>query len=69
MTASTVYHTFGPINRDYYYFLLKLDLMGIGFNIFGLTLAAVYIGFHNWEWERMYIMIVMGSLMVTNLAI
>lgn len=37
--------------------------------IFGLTLAAVYIGFHNWEWERDCIMLVMGSLMVSNLLI
>ena len=37
--------------------------------IFGLTLSAVYIGFHNWEWERDCILLVMGSLMVGNLAI
>ena len=69
MSASTVYHTYGPLSRDHFFFLLKIDLMGIGFMIFGLTLAAVFIGFHNWEWERTRIMIVMASLMVSNLGI
>lgn len=55
---------------EYHYFLfLKIDLMGIGVMIFGLTLAAVYIGFHSYEFERDWIMLVMGSLMVSNLLI
>ena len=37
--------------------------------IFGLTLCAVYLGFHNWELERSVIMAVMGFLMVGNLLI
>lgn len=52
-----------------YYFLLKIDLVGIGVMIFGLTLAAVYIGFHNWPTERDVICVVMGILMVGNMLI
>ena len=37
--------------------------------IFGLTLAASYIGFHNWEIERNCVMVVMASFMVGNLLI
>ena len=48
MLASSVYHTFGPMSSYHYYLLLKVDLIGIGVMIFGLTLSAVYIGFHNW---------------------
>ena len=46
-----------------------MDLVGIGFMIFGMTLCAVYVGFHNYEWERSIIMSVMGFLMVGNLLI
>ena len=69
MTASSVYHTFHPLGHSYFYLLLKIDLMGIGIMIFGLTLSAVYIGFHNWEWERDKILVVMASLMICNLTI
>ena len=69
MSASSIYHTFGPLGSYYYFLLLKIDLIGIGIMIFGLTLSAVYIGFHNWEWERDTIILGMGSLMVCNLAI
>jgi len=48
MFASTSYHLFNPIGHDCYHRLLKVDLVGIGVMIFGLTLCAVYIGFHNW---------------------
>ena len=34
--------------------------------IFGLTLTAVYIGFHNWTSERLYVFGVMLSLFVAN---
>lgn len=69
MAASSVYHTFMPLGKYHYFLFLKIDLMGIGVMIFGLTLAAVYIGFHNYETERGYISLVMGSLMVSNLLI
>lgn len=69
MGASSIYHTFLPLSHSHYYFLLKVDLIGIGVMIFGLTLAAVYIGFHNWVWERNTILIVMASLMIGNLGI
>ena len=69
MLASSIYHTFGPLSSYHYYLLLKIDLIGIGVMIFGLTLAAVYIGFHNWEVERDIILVVMGSIMIGNLAI
>jgi len=37
--------------------------------IFGLTLSAVYIGFHNWDRERKLIMFVMAAIAVSNLLI
>jgi hypothetical protein len=49
--------------------LLKIDLIGIGFMIFGLTLCAVYIGFHNWPFERNCIMVTMSLILVLNLGI
>jgi len=49
--------------------LLKLDLMGIGIMIFGLTIVAVYLGFHNWPVERIMIMSVMGLILILNLLI
>ena len=69
MLASTSYHLYQPLNKNSYYFLLKMDLVGIGVMIFGLTLAAVYIGFHNWPTERDIICVVMGILMVGNMLI
>ena len=49
--------------------MLKLDLIGIGVMIFGLTLTACYIGFHNWPTERFWILALMGSLFVGNFVI
>ena len=57
------------MSEYHHYFLLRMDLVGIGFMIFGMTLCAVYVGFHNYEWERSIIMSVMGFLMVGNLLI
>lgn len=47
--------------------LLRVDLIGIGVMIFGLTLCAVWIGFHNWPLERNITMGVMTALLVANL--
>jgi predicted membrane channel-forming protein YqfA (hemolysin III family) len=69
MTASTGYHLFSPLSAKMYNRLLTIDLMGIGFMIFGLTLCAVYIGFHNWPFERNCIMTTMSVLLVLNLGI
>jgi hypothetical protein len=41
--------------------------MGIGFMIFGLTILGVYLGFHNWPFERSLILCVMILLLLTNL--
>ena len=69
MIASSTYHLYGCMSEYHHYCLLKIDLIGIGIMIFGMTLCAVYVGFHNWEWERSIIMAVMGFLMVGNLLI
>jgi predicted membrane channel-forming protein YqfA (hemolysin III family) len=50
-------------------FMLKIDLIGIGIMIFGLTLTACYIGFHNWPTERFWILVMMGTLFVGNFII
>lgn len=69
MFSSTFYHLFAPMSPWYYSFLLRIDLIGIGIMIFGLTLCAVYIGFHNYQLERDLIMSAMSFLMVSNLFI
>ena len=69
MIASSTYHLYGCMNEKTQGFLLRVDLIGIGVMIFGMTLCAVYTAFHNWEWERDIIMAVMGFLMVGNLLI
>ena len=69
MFASSIYHLYGCMSESHFYCLLKFDLIGIGAMIFGLTLSAVYVAFHNWEKERTLIMAVMGFLMVSNLLI
>jgi adiponectin receptor len=48
MLSSACYHLFMPMGEWHYHLLLKLDLVGIGLMIFGLTLSAVYVGFHNY---------------------
>ena len=69
MTGSSVYHTFFPLGSYYYFLFLKIDLMGIGVMIFGLTIAASYVGFHNWQFQRDCVMLVMGFFMFANLMI
>mmetsp|Transcript_91360 Transcript_91360/g.125936 ORF Transcript_91360/g.125936 Transcript_91360/m.125936 type:complete len:82 (-) Transcript_91360:192-437(-) len=69
MLSSSCYHTFSIISEQHFNMLLKLDLMGIGIMIFGLTIVAVYLGFHNWPVERIMIMSVMGLILILNLLI
>ena len=69
MTSSSIYHTYNPLSHYYYYFWLKIDLIGIGIMIFGMTITAVFVGFHNWIAERDFITAVMASLMIGNLCI
>lgn len=49
MFASATYHLFMPLGEWHYYKLLKVDLIGIGIMIFGLTLCALFVGFHNYK--------------------
>lgn len=58
-----------PISNDCHNLLLKIDLMGIGVMLFGLTLIAVFLGFHNWPIERLYTMTLIASMFVINLGI
>lgn len=41
-------------------------MIGIGVMIFGLTLTAVYIGFHNWTEKRLQVMATMIFLFAAN---
>jgi len=49
LTSSAFYHMFYPMGRLSYDRLLRVDLMGIGVMIFGLTLSTAYAAFHNFE--------------------
>jgi len=69
MIASTTYHTFGIMSQKIFDRLLNVDLMGIGIMITGLTLVAVYLGFHNWPTERIIIMYGMAIIMILNLVL
>ena len=69
MFASATYHLFSPLSEWHYNLLLKIDLIGIGIMIFGLTLCAVYVGFHNYRAERDIILTSMSFLMAANLLI
>ena len=69
MGASSGYHLFNCLDEKWYYKLLKIDLIGIGLMIFGITLGAVYVGFHNWDHERRYVMFLMATLMILNLGL
>jgi predicted membrane channel-forming protein YqfA (hemolysin III family) len=69
MFASSCYHLFMPLSEWHYHLLLKIDLIGIGIMIFGLTLCAVYIGFHNYQVERDFILTGMSFMMAANLLI
>ena len=67
MFSSATYHAFSPLSNDINKRLLKIDLIGIGFMVFGLTIIGVYIGFHNWPFERNLIVCMMILLLLTNL--
>jgi len=62
MFASTSYHLYMPMSSDWNNRLLKLELIGIGIMIFGLTLIAIYLSFHNWPQERLYTICGMAGL-------
>lgn len=57
----------GAMSSWHHYFFLRIDLIGIGLMIFGLTLCTVFAGFHNYIEERNLILSVMSFLMVSNL--
>lgn len=58
---------FMPLSEAHYHMLLKFDLIGIGLMIFGLTLSAIFVAFHNYESERNLVFGAMSCLMVGNL--
>ena len=67
MFASTAYHLYIPLSEKVMLTMLKIDLVGIGLMIFGLTLCSVYVGFHNWPTERATIMTMMSCLLLLNI--
>ena len=69
MGFSSIYHTYNPLGEWFYYFFLRLDLMGIGIMIFGLTIVTCFLGFHNWPTQRDITTSVMLFLLVGNLFI
>ena len=69
MTASTCYHLYMPMSAGVYQRLFTCDLVGIGVMIFGLTVVACWLGFHNYPGERMVVVICVGLLAVMHLLI
>lgn len=66
MVSSSCYHLFMCMSQWAHDTFLKLDMVGIGVMIFGLTLTAVYIGFHNWPNERLYVFGLFFFLFLAN---
>ena len=46
MVASTCFHLLMPLGKEYYHQLLRVDLIGIGIMIFGLTICTAYAAMH-----------------------
>jgi adiponectin receptor len=69
LTSSAIYHLFYPMGQLSYDRLLRVDLMGIGVMIFGLTLSTAYAAFHNFEQQRHFVCTITGTLMISNLLI
>ena len=69
MTLSSIYHTYNPISQGVYLLLYRMDLIGIGIMIFGLTICSCFLGFHNWPTQRDFITSVMLFLLCGNLII
>jgi predicted membrane channel-forming protein YqfA (hemolysin III family) len=47
LLSSSLYHLYYPMGRKTYDRLLRVDLIGIGIMIFGLTLCGSHAAFHN----------------------
>ena len=67
MLSSSIYHLFNSMSRDHYLFLLKVDLIGIGFKITGLSVTLIYKGFHYFSSIGSPLAIVLGLMMTSNL--
>lgn len=55
-----------PLGRKYYLSLLRVDLIGIGIMIFGLTICTAYAAMHSHQLIRKTTAIVLGALMLSN---
>jgi predicted membrane channel-forming protein YqfA (hemolysin III family) len=69
MLSSSAFHLYLPLGRKQYSRLLRLDLIGIGIMIFGLTLSVTFVAMHNYEKVRHIALSLLISLMVSNLVI
>ena len=69
MLSSCAFHLYLPLGRKKYLNLLRLDLIGIGIMIFGLTLSVTFVAMHNYEKARNIATSLLISLMVSNLII
>ena len=66
MGSSCVYHLFNSMSREIYLKLLKVDLIGISFMIFGLAISLIYTGFHNYPRYGSSLTALMLLLMTAN---
>jgi len=69
MLSSSAFHLYMPLGRKYYSRLLRVDLLGIGIMIFGLTLSVAYVGLHNYERVKHITLTLIMALMVSNIVI
>lgn len=68
MSTSSIYHTFNVLGPNYYEYLLKFDLVGIGVMIFSFAIALIYTGFHNFQQYGLALVLIMFIFMTINLA-
>lgn len=66
MTASSIYHQFNILSREYYLKLLRFDLIGIGVQIFVSSIIAMYVGFHNYKKLGFSFISILFALMILN---
>ena len=69
LLSSSAFHLYLPLGRKCYFKLLRVDLVGIGIMIFGLTLSVAYVGLHNYERAKHLTIALVAALMVSNLVI
>jgi len=69
MSTSSIYHFFNALSESHYERLLKMDYMGIGVMIFGMSSILIYSAFHNYKTFGILLSSSMVFLMALNMTL